>query len=89
VLIEAMACGVPVIGSDCGEIPHVIGEAGLVFPENDVVGLRESLLGLMRDANLRADLARHGRERVLAWFTQARIAAQTVEVYRELIGWQV
>ena len=35
VLIEAMACGVPVIGSNSGEIPHVIGDAGLVFPEGD------------------------------------------------------
>jgi glycosyltransferase involved in cell wall biosynthesis len=33
VLIEAMACGVPVIGSESGEIPNVIGNAGLVFPE--------------------------------------------------------
>jgi glycosyltransferase involved in cell wall biosynthesis len=86
VLIEAMACGVPVVGSDCGEIPHVIGDAGLIFSENDVVGLRECLAGLVRDVNLRADLARRGRERVLARFTQARIAAQTVEVYRELVG---
>jgi glycosyltransferase involved in cell wall biosynthesis len=89
VLIEAMACGVPVIGSDCGEIPQVIGDAGLIFSENDVVGLRECLAGLMRDADLRAALARGGRRRVLAKFTQARIAAQTVEVYRALAVQQV
>lgn len=33
VLIEAMSCGVPVIGSTCGEIPNVVGEAGLLFPK--------------------------------------------------------
>jgi len=85
VLIEAMACGVPVVGSDCGEIPYVIGDAGLVFAENDVSGLRECLVRLVRDTNLRTDLARRGRERVLGRFTQAHIAAQTVEVYRELV----
>jgi glycosyltransferase involved in cell wall biosynthesis len=85
VLIEAMACGVPVVGSDCGEIPHVIGDGGLIFPEDDATALRERLVGLMRDSNLRADLAQRGRERVLAHFTQARIAAQTVEVYRYLL----
>src|SRR5204863_7711185 len=35
VIVEAMACGVPVIGSTCGAIPEVIGEAGLAFPEGD------------------------------------------------------
>jgi glycosyltransferase involved in cell wall biosynthesis len=84
VLIEAMACGVPVVGSNCGEIPNVIGEAGLVFPEDDAETLRECLRQLMRDLDLWSSLARRGRERVLNHFTQKRIAAKTVAVYREL-----
>ena len=84
VLIEAMACGVPVIGSDCGEIPKVVGDAGLIFPEGDRQALQECLMRLMRDPNLWADLARRGRERVLAHFTQAQVAAQTVAVYRKM-----
>ena len=84
VLIEAMACGVPVVGSDCGEIPNVVEDAGLIFPENDAGSLRECLAHLMREADLWADLAQRGRERVLARFTQAQIAAQTVAVYREM-----
>ncbi|NEP07058.1 MAG: glycosyltransferase family 4 protein, partial [Okeania sp. SIO4D6] len=44
VLIEAMACQVPVIGSDSGEIPYVIGDAGLVFPEGNVEELRSCLM---------------------------------------------
>jgi len=84
VLIEAMACGVPVVGSDCGEIPNVVGDAGLIFPEGDMGALRECLMRLMRDLDLWADLARRGRERVLAHFTQAQVAAQTVAVYREM-----
>jgi glycosyltransferase involved in cell wall biosynthesis len=84
VLVEAMACGVPVVGSDCGEIPHVVGDAGLIFPEEDSEALRGQLQRLMHDPGLRATLARHGRERVLSRFTQAHIAAQTVEVYRAL-----
>jgi glycosyltransferase involved in cell wall biosynthesis len=70
------------VGSTCGEIPHVIGDAGLIFPEGDVEALRECLERLRADASLRAELARRGRERVLAHFTQAQVAAQTVEVYR-------
>ena len=83
VLIEAMACGVPVVGSDCGEIPHVIGDAGLVFAEGDTGGLRSHLARLMDDSELRATLGRRGRERVLSTYTHSRIAAQTVEVYRD------
>ncbi len=86
VLIEAMACGVPVVGSDCGEIPNVVGHAGLIFPEEDTEALRERLMCLGRDLDLWADLARRGRQRVLAHFTQAQVAAQTVAVYRELAG---
>jgi len=82
VLIEAMACGVPVVGSDCGEIPNVVGDAGLIFPEGDTGALRECLVHLMRELDLWMDLAQRGRERVLAHFTQAQVAAQTVAVYR-------
>src|SRR5262249_12965257 len=47
VLIEAMAAGVPVIGSSSGAIPEVIGEAGLLFPENDARALRVQLTTLL------------------------------------------
>ncbi len=85
VLVEAMACGVPVLGSTCGEIPNVIGDAGLLFPEGDVEALRESILKLMADEDLRLYLVRKGRERVLEKFTQKAIASQTFEVYRRII----
>ena len=86
VLIEAMACGVPVVGSDSGEIPNVIGEAGLVFAEGDVRALRARLSKLMADPALREELAQRGRERVLAHYTQTQVAAKTYQVYRELLG---
>jgi glycosyltransferase involved in cell wall biosynthesis len=86
VLIEAMACGVPVVGSDCGEIPHVIGDAGLVFPENDAAALRSCLVQLMREPETASRLVRQGRERVLQQFTQESIAARTVAVYREIMA---
>ena len=84
VLIEAMACGVPVVGSDSGEIPNVIGDAGLVFAEGDGRALRDRLSQLMADPALRGEMARRGRERVLAHYTQAQVAAKTYQVYREL-----
>lgn len=86
VLIEAMACQVAVIGSDSGEIPHVIGDAGLIFPEGDASALRERLATLRDDRQFRQTLAVKGRQRVLARYTQARIAAQTVAFYRQVLA---
>jgi len=86
VLIEALACGVPVVGSDSGEIPNVIGEAGLIFAEGDVQALRARLSQLMADPALREELARRGRARVLAHYTQAQVAAKTYQVYRDLLS---
>ena len=88
VLVEAMACGVPVVSSDCGELPNVVGDAGLVFPEGQADALTAQLARLLADPDLCMDLARRGRERVLAHFTQAQIAAQTYQVYQTMLGRQ-
>ena len=85
VLVDAMACGVPVIGSTCGEIPNVIGDAGLIFPEGDAAALRDRLRALQNDRSLRRDLAQRGRQRVLDRFTQEQIAQQTYEVYCDVM----
>lgn len=86
VLQEAMACQVPVVGSDSGEIPHVIGDGGLVVREADRADLRDALARLMASPELRHALGRRGRSRVLERFTQASVAARTVEVYRSAMG---
>jgi glycosyltransferase involved in cell wall biosynthesis len=85
VLVDAMACGVPVIGSTCGEIPNVIGDAGLIFPEGDAAALRDHLRALRNDSSLRRDLAQRGRQRVLDRFTQEQIARRTYAVYCSLM----
>lgn len=89
VLIEAMACEVPVIGSDSGEIPHVIGDAGLIFPEGNAEALTNALRQVMAESDRRGRWGRAGRERVLAHYTQARIAERTVEIYRKLCEGQI
>lgn len=84
VLVEAMASGVCVIGSNSGEIPYVIDDAGLIFPEGDVAQLRAQLQYLLNDDGARKAYAEKGRQRVLQQFTQTRIAQATLQVYREL-----
>lgn len=84
VLTEAMACGVTVVGSNSGEIPWVIGDAGVLFPEGDAAALAGALKWLLQDQEQRRNLAARGRARVLAQFTQAHIAEATAGVYRSL-----
>ncbi|RMF81684.1 MAG: glycosyltransferase family 1 protein [Chloroflexi bacterium] len=86
VLIEAMASGVPVIGSSSGAIPDVIGEAGLIFAEGDPDALTQQLTQVQGDADLRDCLRKRGRERVLTRFTHEQVAAATVRVYHEMMA---
>jgi glycosyltransferase involved in cell wall biosynthesis len=88
VLVEAMACEIPVIGSASGEIPAVIGDAGLVFPEGDASALAERITSLAEDPAYRVVLAGRGRARALARFTHEQIAAETVRVYRQMLSGQ-
>ena len=85
VAVEAMSCAVPVIGSDSGEIPTVLGDAGLIFPEGDSAALASHLRRLLSDAPLRAKLGSRGRERVLRLFSTEKVAAQHHNVYREVM----
>ncbi len=86
VLVEAMASGVPVIGSDSGAIPGVIGEAGLIFPEGDGTSLYKRLKRLQKNAGLRQAFATAGRERVLKHFTHQQVADETVTVYEKVMS---
>ena len=81
VLIEAMACALPVVGSRSGAIPEVVGEAGLLFPEGDVASLRTCLKRLRTDRELSQALGEKGRQRVLERYTWEQIARSTLEVY--------
>ena len=84
-LVEAMASGVPVVGSDSGAIPDVIGDAGLIVPEDDAAALAAALTRLQSDAELRARLSDAGRQRVLDHFTHEQVAAATIRVYHEML----
>lgn len=84
VLIEAMACKVPVIGSDSGEIPNVIKDAGLIFPEGNSEELKNRLSQLMLDPALADKLAEKGYRRVLENYTNQALAEKILEFYESI-----
>ncbi|MEH2221636.1 hormogonium polysaccharide biosynthesis glycosyltransferase HpsO [Nostoc sp.] len=85
VLIEAMACQVTVIGSDSGEIPFVIGDAGLVFPEGDVQALANCLIQLMDKPDFAQNLGEMGYQKAMIQYTNKALAKQQLEFYKELV----
>jgi alpha-maltose-1-phosphate synthase len=86
--LEAMACGTAVAGSRVGGIPEVVadGRTGLLTPPGDPGALAAALNALIGDPVRAAALGRAGRERAVAEFSWAQIAAQTAELYATLAG---
>lgn len=83
VLIEAMAQGIPVVGSSCGAIPDVIGRPDLVFPEEDHEALAELLVKLLTDRGFYEAASLHSVERVRS-FTNEAISEAMVPVWEAL-----
>lgn len=84
VLIEALSCGVPVVGSSSGEIPWVIGSTGggLVVAEGSVDQLADAIDTLRADPRRRRELAATGREAVEQFFSAGAAARALAEVMR-------
>ena len=81
-----MACKVPVIGSDSGEIPHVIGDAGLIFPEGNVAELANCLQKLIENPDLTENIGQMGYAKAMAQYTNIALAKQQLEFYQELVS---
>lgn len=69
VIVEAMACGVPVIGSTSGEIARVIGDSKMIFEADNVESLEQKILELMNDKELLMQKSRFSFERskIFSW----------------------
>ena len=84
VIIEAHACATPVIGSDSGAIPEVIGEAGIVFRERNVRDLADAMERLRRSPAECRRLGSLGRQQVEKSFTWERVAERMRAIYLEM-----
>ncbi len=84
VLIEAMACGVPVLGSSCGAIPTVLGDPAQIFPEGDVARLTEMLHACLLDPERRAAIVRQQTARLRENYTNAVLARHWADFIRRV-----
>jgi len=84
-LVEAMACGVPVLGSDSGEIPFVVAGAGRILPEADAAAWTGAIESLLDDAARRRELAQAGLERVSREFAWPVIAERQLAFFERVV----
>ena len=86
--LEAMACGVPVIGSDAGGLPEVVkhAENGYLLPVGDVEGMAARTIELLKDDARRREMGQAGRRRVAALFEADRIVTQYERFYEKVLG---
>jgi glycosyltransferase involved in cell wall biosynthesis len=84
--IEAMACGVAVVGTTGGAIPEVVGtEAGLLVAPNDPEALASAITTLLDDPARRQRMGQRGRERVMERFTWEVTARGTAACYEAVL----
>jgi len=84
ILAEGMACEVPVIGSSSGEISETIGDAGLIFDEDDSEDLGRKIKFILENDSARETLAKKGRSRVMEIYTNKWIASTLYSLYKSL-----
>jgi glycosyltransferase involved in cell wall biosynthesis len=84
VLIEAGACGIPVIGSDSGAIPDVVGSAGLIVPERNPAALAKAITSLHQCPERRRQMGEQGRHMAETRYSWRKVAEQMANIYREL-----
>lgn len=85
-VIEAMACGVPVVASRSGEIPYVVGDAGVLLCEDDVDEWSAALGQVLSDPGARRDLADRGLRKARLQFAWPVVARRHLEFFDDLVA---
>ncbi len=83
---EALSCGVPLVATNGGSLPEVVGDAGIVVPHSNPSALAGAIDGLLNDPARRAAMSGPARQHILAKFKWERCGREVVDLYRETIA---
>ena len=83
---EAMACEVPLISTNGGALPEVVGDAGIQVPIKDSAAIADAIRGLLNNAEKREALGKAGRERILQSFSWHAVANTLTQYYHGIIN---
>ncbi len=86
---EAMACGIPIISTDGGALPEVVGQCGVIVPTRDDKAIAMAIDNLLANPDKRSRLGRRARARIVELFSWEATAEHMVELYSRVFGaWQ-
>lgn len=85
-LLEAMACGKPVILSEFPHLAELIKNAGLTFPKGNVHALADNIMRLVRDSELAKELGNNGRNKIVEGHSWENTVSETIKLYEEVAG---
>jgi glycosyltransferase involved in cell wall biosynthesis len=85
-VLEAMACGRPVVATDVGGVAEAVGHDGVLVPPRDPVAVAQATITLLGDPELRRSLGHRARQRVTSHFTVSRCVSNYRELYRDIVG---
>ena len=80
-----MSCEVPVISSDVGSVPEVLGDCGLYVDPDGHIELAQNIILLLKDEKLRTEMGKKGRERILQIFPVEKRKYEIQDVLRKLM----
>lgn len=83
-VIEAMACGVPVVTSNLTSLPEVVDNAGILVAPTDINGLASAIIKVLTDSGLRKAMQEKSLERA-KFFSWDKTAQETLNIYNELL----
>ena len=85
VVAEAMGCGLPVIATNCGALPEVVGNAGRIYPQGNYRELAKHLYEILRDGQLRQAMATNSRHRAEQIFNNKKNSRKIYSVFEKII----
>jgi glycosyltransferase involved in cell wall biosynthesis len=84
-VIEAMACGIPVITSNVTSLPEIVGDAGILVSPTDIESLASAMVKILTDSGLNQTLRQKSLERA-KFFSWDRAAQETLDIYNKLLS---
>lgn len=84
-LYDAMAMGMPIVVSNVGDLPEIIGDSGIIIPDGDIDACKDAILHIMDDRQLAKDLGNRARRRCVERYSWDVLKEKILKVYESVL----